>query len=54
LQTVFKTVLGPPKAQGGGAEGQTCTKTFLGQVGMWVQNFIRISAGFLEDKDRRR
>jgi len=31
-----------PDREGG---GQTCTKTFLGQVGMCVQNFIKIGAG---------
>jgi len=29
------------QAGGGGGEGQTGTKTFLGQVGMCVQNFIK-------------
>jgi len=33
-----------PQAQGEGGRDQTCTKTFLGQVGMSVQNFIMISA----------
>jgi len=31
-------------AGGEGAGGQTWTKTFLGQVGMCVQNFIKIGA----------
>jgi len=35
--------LGPPGP--GGCWGQPCTKTFLGQVGMCLQNFINISAG---------
>jgi len=34
-----------PQAQGGGGEGQTCTKTLLGQVRMCVENFIKIGAG---------
>jgi len=38
------SVLGP-QVQGGGGGGQTCTKTFLGQVGMCIENFIKISAG---------
>jgi len=28
-----------------GGGGQTCTKTFLGQVGMCAENFIKIGAG---------
>jgi len=39
------SVSGPPQAQGTGGGDQTCTKTFLGQVGMCVQNFIKIGAG---------
>jgi len=31
----------PPGPDGGGSRGQTCTKTFLRQVGMSVQNFIK-------------
>jgi len=31
-----------PVGRGG---GQTCTKTFLEQVGTWVQNFIQIGVG---------
>jgi len=34
-----------PGLPGPGGWDQTCTKTFLGQVGMWVENFIKISAG---------
>jgi len=30
---------------GWGGRGQNCTKTFLGQVGICVQNFIKIRAG---------
>jgi len=38
------SILGPPGP--GEEEGvQTCTKTFLGQVGICVQNFIKIGAG---------
>jgi len=36
------SILGP---QGGGGGGQTWTKIFLGQVGMCVQNFIKLGAG---------
>jgi len=36
------SILGPPGPEG---RGQTWTKTFLGQVGMCVQNIIKISAG---------
>jgi len=35
-----------PQAQGG--RGQTCNKTFLGQVGMCMENFIKIGAGGLD------
>jgi len=35
---------GPEGGGGGEGGGQTCTKTFLGQVGMCVQNFIKIGA----------
>jgi len=38
-------VSSPPGTGGGGGEGQTRTKTFFGQVGMCVQNFIKIGAG---------
>jgi len=39
-------VLGPPRPRGGRRRrGQTFTKTFLGQVGMYMQNFIKIGAG---------
>jgi len=38
-------VAGPPGPDGGVGWGQTCTKTFLGQMGMWVQSFIQIGAG---------
>jgi len=34
-----------PQAHGEGGGGQTCTKAFLGQVGMCMQNFILIGAG---------
>jgi len=34
-----------PPGPGWRGLGQTCTKTFLGQVGMCVQNFIKIGAG---------
>jgi len=37
------SVLGLPGPGGGG--GQTCTKSLLGQVGMCVENFIKIGAG---------
>jgi len=37
-------VSGPPRPRGGRG-GQTCIKTFPGQVGMCVQNFIKIGAG---------
>jgi len=37
-------VSGPPGPDGGG--GQTCTKTFLGHVGMCVQNSSRLVQGF--------
>jgi len=43
--SAFK-VSGPPGPGGGQGGGQTGTKTFLGQVGMCVQNFIKISEGF--------
>jgi len=46
--------LGPGR---GGGLGQTCTKTFLGQVGICVQNFIKIGAGVwisMNKKDARR
>jgi len=33
----------PPGPGRGGVRGQTCTKTFLGQVGMCLQNFIKVS-----------
>jgi len=35
----------PQGPDGGGGIGQTCIKTFLGQVGMCLQNFITIGAG---------
>jgi len=38
-------VSGPPGPGVGEGVGQTCIKTFLGQVGMCMQNFIKISAG---------
>jgi len=38
-------VSGPPGPGVGGGRGQTCIKTFLRQVGMCVQNFIKIGAG---------
>jgi len=34
-----------PPGPGGRGGGPTGTKTFLGQVGMCVQNFIKIGAG---------
>jgi len=34
-----------PQVQGSEGEGQTCIKTFLGQVGMNVQNFVKVDAG---------
>jgi len=34
-----------PQAQGARGGGQTYTKTFLGQVGMCVENFIKIGSG---------
>jgi len=37
-------ISGPPCPDGGGGKCQTCTKTFLEQMGMWVQNFIKIGA----------
>jgi len=40
------SILGPPRPRGAGGVGQICTKTFLGQVGICVQNFIMIGAGF--------
>jgi len=39
------SVLGPPGPGGRGGGGQICTKTFLEQVKMWVQNFIQIGLG---------
>jgi len=39
------SILGPSGLRGEGGGGQTWTKTFLGQVGMCVQNFIKIGAG---------
>jgi len=36
------SILGPPGLGGEGGGDQTWTKTFLGQVGMCVQNFIMI------------
>jgi len=38
-------VSGKPPGLGVECWGQNCTKTFLGQVGMRVQNFIKIGAG---------
>jgi len=38
-------VSSPPGPGGEGGGDQTWTKTFLGQVGMCVQNFIKIGAG---------
>jgi len=38
------SILGHPGPGGGGGGSQTWTKTFLGQVGMCVQNFIMIRA----------
>jgi len=35
-----------PQAEGGGGGDQNCTKSLLGEVGMCVQNFIKISVGF--------
>jgi len=40
------SILRPP-GPGGRGWGQTWTKTFLGQLGMCVQNFIKIGAGEL-------
>jgi len=34
-----------PRPMGEKGGGQTCIKTFLGHVGMCVQNFIKIGAG---------
>jgi len=34
-----------PRPICGRGGGQTCTKTYLGQVGMCVQNFIKIGSG---------
>jgi len=39
------TVSSPPGPGGRRGRGQTCTKTFLGQVGMWAENFIKIGVG---------
>jgi len=36
----------PPGPGVGGGRGKTCTKTFLGQVGMCVENIIKIVQGF--------
>jgi len=34
-----------PGSGGRGSWGQNCTKIFVRQVGMWVQNFIKINVG---------
>jgi len=39
------SILGPQARGDEVGGGQTCTKTFLGQVGICVQNFIMIDAG---------
>jgi len=39
---------GPPGPDGGGGGDQTCTKTFLGHVAMYVQKFIQIYKGGLD------
>jgi len=42
------SILGPlGPGGGGGGGGQIRTKTFLGEVGMCVENFIKIGAGVL-------
>jgi len=38
-------VSGPPGPGGAWGGGQTCIQTFPGQVGMCMQNFIKIGAG---------
>jgi len=47
FQKCFLQLLGfqASQAQGVGGRGQTCTKTFLGQVEMCVENFIKIGEG---------
>jgi len=45
FSSAFRVLDPPGPDPGGGGGDQTCAKNFLGQVEMFVRNFIKIGAG---------